>query len=53
MSERKKVNKNSTVYTDELKSYDGLVDASYKKHYRVKHGENVGQCIRYKPLNIS
>ena len=50
---RKKVNKNSAVYTDEFKSYDGIIDASYKKHYRVKDGENVGQCIRYKPLNVS
>jgi len=32
--------KKSTVYTDGFKSYDGLVDAGYKKHYRVKHGNN-------------
>ena len=35
-----KVNAKSAVYTDGFKSYDGLVDAGYKKHYRVKHGQN-------------
>ncbi len=35
-----KVNKESTVYTDGFKTYDGLVNFGYKKHYRVKHGEN-------------
>ncbi|MDO4727252.1 MAG: IS1595 family transposase [Porphyromonadaceae bacterium] len=28
------------IYSDEFKSYDGLVNYGYKKHYRVKHGEN-------------
>ncbi|AQT67845.1 Transposase [Anaerohalosphaera lusitana] len=37
---KQKVNKDSTVYTDGFKTYDGLVDFGYKKHYRVKHGEN-------------
>lgn len=30
----------STVYSDGWKSYDGLVDWGYKKHYRVNHGQN-------------
>ena len=35
-----KVNKDSTVYTDGFRTYDGLVNFGYKKHYRVKHGSN-------------
>lgn len=35
-----KIDIDSTVYTDGFKSYDGLVNFGYKKHYRVKHGEN-------------
>ena len=35
-----KVSKDSTMYTDGFKSYDGLVDWGYKHHYRVSHGEN-------------
>ena len=35
-----KIDKESIVYTDGFKSYDGLVNFGYKKHYRVKHGEN-------------
>ena len=31
----------STVYSDEWKAYDGLVNAGYKRHYRVKHSGNV------------
>jgi transposase len=30
-----------TLYSDEWKGYDGLVNAGYKKHYRVKHSDNV------------
>jgi transposase len=30
----------SVLYTDGFKTYDGLVNYGYKKHYRVKHGEN-------------
>ena len=37
---REKVDENSAVYTDGFKSYDGLVDAGYKKHYRVIHSKN-------------
>ena len=28
------------IYSDGFKSYDGLVNYDYKRHYRVKHGEN-------------
>jgi len=30
----------SEVHTDYWKSYDGLVDLGYEKHYRVKHSKN-------------
>ncbi len=30
----------STVFSDSWKAYNGLADYGYKKHYRVKHGEN-------------
>jgi transposase len=30
----------SVIYSDEWKSYDGLVNKGYKKHYRVKHSNN-------------
>ena len=32
--------KDSVLYTDGFKSYDGLVDYGYKQHYRVKHSDN-------------
>jgi transposase len=35
-----RANKDSIIYTDGFKSYDGLVDYGYKQHYRVKHSEN-------------
>ncbi|BAV94346.1 transposase [Ichthyobacterium seriolicida] len=35
-----RASKESTIYTDGFKSYDGLVNFGYKGHYRVKHGEN-------------
>ncbi|MDR1911229.1 MAG: transposase, partial [Helicobacteraceae bacterium] len=28
-------------YSDEWKAYDGLVNMGYKRHYRVKHSDNV------------
>ena len=31
----------STIYSDEWKAYDGLVNTGYKKHYRVTHSEDV------------
>ena len=35
-----KVEQDSTIYSDGWKSYDGLVDWGYKRHYRVNHGNN-------------
>ena len=35
-----KVSLDSTIYTNGFKTYDGLVDFSYQKHYRVQHGNN-------------
>ena len=37
---RKKISKSAIVYTDGFKTYDGLVDMGYKRHYRVHHGKN-------------
>lgn len=31
----------STIYSDEWKAYDRLVNAGYKKHYRIAHSKNV------------
>jgi transposase len=31
----------STIYSDEWKAYDGLVNEGYRKHYRVKHSDDV------------
>ena len=36
----RKIGKSATVYTDGFKTYDGLVNMGYKKHYRVHHGKN-------------
>ena len=35
-----RISTTSVVYTDGFKTYDGLVDMGYKKHYRVHHGKN-------------
>lgn len=35
-----KISEDSTVYTDGFKTYDGLVNMGYKKHYRISHGDN-------------
>ena len=35
-----KADKGAIIYTDGFKTYDGLADYGYKRHYRVKHGEN-------------
>ena len=35
------VSKRCAVYSDEHKTYDGLVNYGYKKHYRIKHCDNV------------
>ena len=32
-----KVNHDSTIHTDGFRSYDGIVDLGYQKHYRVNH----------------
>ena len=32
--------KDSVIFTDGFKSYDGLVDYGYKQHYRVNHSAN-------------
>ena len=37
---RRIIGKQSVIYTDGFKSYDGLVNFGYKKHYRVKHDTN-------------
>ena len=36
----KRISKSAIVYTDGFKTYDGLVNMGYKKHYRVHHGKN-------------
>ena len=36
----KKISKSAIIYTDGFKTYDGLVDMGYKRHYRVHHGKN-------------
>ena len=33
--------KGSTIFTDSFKSYDGLASYGYKRHYRIKHNENL------------
>ena len=30
----------SVLYSDGFKTYDELVDYGYKKHFRIKHGDN-------------
>jgi transposase-like protein len=37
---RGKVDIDSIVHTDGWRSYDGLVDIGYDKHFRVHHGKN-------------
>ena len=34
-----KVEPDSTIYSDGWRSYDGLIDWGYKRHYRVNHGQ--------------
>ena len=31
----------TTICSDEQKAYDGLVNMDYKKHYRVKHSNDI------------
>ena len=35
-----KTDKHYVIYTDGFKTYNGLANYGYKKHYRVNHGEN-------------
>lgn len=35
-----RVEPDSVIHSDMWRSYDGLVDLGYKKHYRVRHGED-------------
>ena len=35
-----KVKEDSIVYTGGFETYDGMVDLGYKKHHRIKHGNN-------------
>jgi len=37
---KEKVPRESSIYTDTFRSYDGLVHMGYKKHYRIAHGKN-------------
>ena len=37
---KEKVTEDSVIYTDGFKTYDGLVNFGYRKHHRIKHGEN-------------
>lgn len=37
---KERISKNSVVYTDSFKTYDGLVNFGYRRHHRVRHGEN-------------
>ena len=34
-------NSDTIIYSDEWKAYDGLVNVGYKKHYRVKHSDDI------------
>ena len=36
----RKIATSATVFTDGFKTYDGLVNMGYKRHYRVHHGKN-------------
>jgi len=48
-----KVDPDSTIYSDGWRSYDGLVDWGYKRHYRVNHGSNefVSQLNHHNHIN--
>ena len=35
-----KADTEAVIYSDGFRTYDGLVNYGYKRHYRVKHGEN-------------
>jgi transposase len=35
-----KADENAVIYTDGFRTYNGLADYGYKKHFRINHGEN-------------
>ncbi len=37
---RGKISLESSIHSDGWRSYDGLVDVGYDKHYRIKHGQD-------------
>ncbi len=37
---KERVDQDSILYTDGFKTYDGLVNYGFQKHYRVNHGKN-------------
>lgn len=37
---KQKVRSGSTIHSDGWTAYDGLVDMGYRKHYRVRHGQD-------------
>ena len=40
---KEKADTEAIIYSDGFRTYDGLVNYGYKKHYRVKHGANLLQ----------
>ena len=37
---KSKTDTNAVLYSDGFKTYDGLVNYGYKRHFRAKHGDN-------------
>jgi len=37
---KRQAGEGSTMFSDSWKSYNGLADFGYKKHYRIKHSHN-------------
>jgi transposase-like protein len=35
-----KINKSAVIYSDSWRSYNGLVDVEFDKHFRVNYGDN-------------
>jgi len=48
---KSKVDCSSVIYTDSFKTYDGLVNFGYRKHYRVKHGNNEFATAKHNHIN--
>ena len=46
-----KVSKETVIYSDGWRGYNGLVSVGYDKHYRVNHGEN--EFARNKHIHIN